>query len=146
MNDEIKKILDYWQFYINEPNNYKLLNVYFDEIKKVLDYITNLQQEINKLTAESTEWESKCYDLQQENERLKEKIKFLRKELSFIYDINHHNLGERIRLGKEKEDYKSRCEKAIEVIKNKYPVLCESEGDFKEELLNILQNGSEKDG
>lgn len=37
-----------------------------------------------------------------------------------------------------------RIEKAIEVIKNKYPVLCESEGDFKEELLNILQNGSDK--
>ena len=49
MNDEIKEILDYWQFYINEPNNYKLLNVHFDEIKKVLDYITNLQKENERL-------------------------------------------------------------------------------------------------
>lgn len=49
MNDEIKEILDYWQFYINEPNNYKLLNVHFDEIKKVLDYITNLQKENEEL-------------------------------------------------------------------------------------------------
>lgn len=46
MKEEIKEILDYWQFYINEPNNYKLLNVHFDEIKRVLDYITNLQEEI----------------------------------------------------------------------------------------------------
>lgn len=45
MKDEIKEILDYWNLYINEPNNYKLLNVHFDEIKKVLDYITNLQEE-----------------------------------------------------------------------------------------------------
>ena len=48
MNDEIKEILEYWKFYINEPSNYKLLNVHFDEIKKVLDYITNLQQENQK--------------------------------------------------------------------------------------------------
>ena len=48
MNDEIKEILEYWKFYINEPSNYKLLNVHFDEIKKVLDYITNLQQENKK--------------------------------------------------------------------------------------------------
>jgi hypothetical protein len=49
MNDEIKEILEYWKFYINEQNNYKLLNVHFDEIKKVLDYITNLQQENEEL-------------------------------------------------------------------------------------------------
>lgn len=49
MNDEIKEILEYWKFYINEPSNYKLLNVHFDEIKKVLDYIINLQQENEKL-------------------------------------------------------------------------------------------------
>ena len=49
MNDEIKEILDYWRFYINEPNNYKLLTVHFDELKKILDYITNLQQENERL-------------------------------------------------------------------------------------------------
>ena len=40
-----------------------------------------LKQEINKLTAESTEWESKCYDLQQENDKLKEIIKKIKDEL-----------------------------------------------------------------
>ena len=48
MNYEIKEILEYWKFYINEPSNYKLLNVHFDDIKNVLDYITNLQQENQK--------------------------------------------------------------------------------------------------
>lgn len=33
--------------------------------------IEEKDKEIDKLTAESTEWESKFYDLQQENERLK---------------------------------------------------------------------------
>lgn len=53
------------------------------ECKLLLDCITNLQQEINKLTAESTEWESKYYDLQQENKELKEDKEFI--------DMTHRN-------------------------------------------------------
>lgn len=37
-----------------------------EHLIELFNYITNLQEEINKLTAESTEWESKCYDLQEE--------------------------------------------------------------------------------
>ena len=49
-----------------------LTSNYNDLVKMSENKITNLQEEVNKLTAESTEWESKCYDLQEENERLKE--------------------------------------------------------------------------
>lgn len=58
------------------------------------DYITNLQQEINKLTAESTEWESKYYDLQQENERLKEQINVIKKldRMRFNMLISHYGV------------------------------------------------------
>ena len=55
MNNEIKEILD------------RLKKCDYDDFNKVLDYITNLQEEINKLTAESTEWESKYYDLEKLN-------------------------------------------------------------------------------
>ena len=46
-------------------------------------------------------------------------------------------------LQKEKEDYKSRVEKAVEYIKT-IKFLYKSHYDFKQDLLNILQNGSEK--
>ena len=66
---------------------------------EILDLITNLQEEINKLTAESTEWESKCYDLQKENEILKEQ--------NVCVGCNNN------------PDYKSRNEKAREIYKNR---------------------------
>ena len=47
----------------------------------------------------------------------------------------------------EKEDYKSRCEKAIEYIKHLNPkgVMLDSENWYlsNKDLLNILQNGSD---
>jgi len=121
----------------------------------VLDYITNLQVEINKLTAESTEWESKCYNLQEENERLKNgycelKVKCNNGECDCTneeYDgMVQANMKGKLLL----EDYKSRNEKAIEYIKsieyedgftNKMVYYDEDETCI--ELLNILQ-GSDK--
>ena len=101
-------------------------SVYFILCNK--DYITNLQQEIDKLTAESTEWESKYYDLQQENERLKIQVS-AREEL---YEYSQ-----------------SRIDKAIEYIKQEeieitYHELGLHWCNAKEDLLNILQNGSEE--
>lgn len=61
-----------------------------------------------------------------------------------------------INLQQEKEDYKSRCEKAIEYIENNthyystskhgegFVIDNENEEEFCNDLLNILQNGSEK--
>lgn len=119
LNDEIK----YWLEGLDELS-----------FNKVLDYITNLQQEINKLTAESTEWESKCYDLQQEKER-KERL------------ITQYGEGMCA--------YANRIDKAVEYITSEeyYDLNNKKTGSFSEDsknyfiahdnLLNILQNGSE---
>ena len=103
---EIKEILDYIDDRI-------IPNEKWDKIK---DYITNLQQE---------------------NERLKEELKN-RPIVDFTFDVY-----------KELEDYKSRCEKAVEYIKehiridDEYPSYMEMLVEEKNELLNIL-NGSDE--
>lgn len=106
------------------------------ECKLLLDCITNLQQEINKLTAESTEWESKYYDLQQENEFLKlnnpeqnmehfriikenkRKIDNLRKENKKLKECycNRTDCSGRIKDSKKYDSLKQRIDKAIEEI------------------------------
>lgn len=93
MSDEIKEM--------------NLSEMLFNRDERLLDYITNLQEEINKLTAESTEWESKYYDLQKENKRLKESM--LEKQFP---DLNA------VRVQIKTEKY--RIEKAIKYIKEKY--------------------------
>lgn len=135
MQEEIKEILDK----LKDENWYdeldltgtKWVELKWEETHLLLDYITNLQQEINKLTAESTEWESKCYELQQENERLNNCIDDQERVINGLidkrdlYKINYN-------------DYKYRCEKASEYINTHYLNANEPE------LLNILQ-GSDKE-
>lgn len=72
MAEEIKEIIDFLKDDLYMEGGYKSLH--YKQCDMLLNYITVLQQEVNKLTAESTEWESKCYDLQEENKRLKEEI------------------------------------------------------------------------
>ena len=113
------------------------------------DKLTNLQQEIKHISKVRDEIIEKYNDLQQENETRQQDINNLTYQLAKMKEENEYNdycnkkLREKITNLEYKittlEDYKSRCEKASKVIKNKYPVLCESEGDFKEELLNILE-------
>ena len=146
MKKEIKEILDYWKFYINEPNNYKLLNVHFDEIKKVLDYITNLQQIEQNHKETNATLMSELAKLEEENERLKE----LNKNASKVC-MAEHRYG--VDKAEEARDYKYRCEKAIEYIKKSidnsqpfYEYLFGDENGKVENLdilLNILQNGSD---
>ena len=57
-----------------------------EETYVINDYVSRLeathreeQKEIQKLTAESTEWESKCYQLQNIIDELEKEIKFQRK-------------------------------------------------------------------
>lgn len=168
MNDEIKEILDNFEKY---EARYKLHNetqfiITYREIQILLDYITNLQQrsvdigeyntlvnEYNEIFKENKNLKSQlkgtthCYDeeeyknLQQENERLKEDLKGQEK-LTLSYC-------------KSEQDYKSRCEKAVEYInENKHLSMfadCrEPEEDWNydlecsaNDLLNILQNGSD---
>ena len=66
MKDEIIKMLE-----LHIKVNEDLLT---KNQQKVLDYITNLQEEINKLTSESTEWEERTYCWQDRAEDLEIKI------------------------------------------------------------------------
>jgi len=122
MNKEIKEILDNLDFNINHTKGWvEPLGLNQDTWKILLDYITNLQQEINKLTAKSTEWESKYYEMQD----------------------NFHTANDEI------ERLSNRIDKAIEYI-NKGEIL-NVWGNYKpfkefgygKDLLNILQNGSD---
>jgi len=75
MTNEIKEILDYFEEYIKDNDMHcsePMLN--WKDLKIVLDYITNLQREIDKLTAESTDWESKVYDLQERINKATDKL------------------------------------------------------------------------
>ena len=62
MKDEIKKILDYFRKFATIREN--------TMISEIEDYITNLQEEVNKLTTESTQWEERTYCWQDRAEDL----------------------------------------------------------------------------
>lgn len=160
MSNEIKEILTNCEKAINEASGYN------DTTDKILDYITNLQQleqEHKKINGELREENSKLeialqniqedYDRRiEENERLKNEP--LTNKLGRIDSV----VANIYRSNKEKNDYKSRCEKAIEYINcNKQKTICaygdNEDDDFEiclweediDNLSNILQNGSEND-
>ncbi len=111
MKDEIKEILD---------NLKKISEIVYDfkvnssEIKKVLDYITNLQEKVNQyenpddMTLMFMWCDEKAKDkmkqLQEENEKLK-----LAKDTKCASEILCECLH---------NEYKSRCDKAIKIIKD----------------------------
>jgi len=119
MNDEIKEILDKMQNFIQEPIEIKMYGISLlnYEVKHLLDYITNLQQE---------------------NERLKEILKWKQNREAELFTIESV-LETNKQLYDERNMYKSRCEKAIKYIKQED---WNTEYDYK--LLSILQNGSEE--
>ena len=113
--------------------------------QKQQELILKLQQENEYLNNELNNMTDYAKDLEQENERLKQELKD-RPFMDYTTDVYE-----------ELEDYKSRCEKAIEYInKNKKVVSKYEAKDTRlpldtfmwgvDNLLNILQNGSEKDG
>ena len=125
MNDEIKEILDKAKEISKYGADGKQHTRFFNqfEAKSLLDYITNLQQE---------------------NERLKETIKHYEDTTTFGDYVKEVNLL---------IDYKSRCEKAIEYIKNDLQISILPNNQIingKEvikrinKIINILQNGSEE--
>ena len=130
MNDEIKEILEQLEWYRKIGKK----DVYYPEYvlpnKKafiLLDYITNLQRDNEMYAQLKDEYEEEIKELQQEIERQSKAQVILDDMLA---------------------DYNYRINKAIEYIKNceivdkdkKYPLL---EEQFGEDLLNILQNGSD---
>ena len=136
MNKEIKEILKQIECYQNDK--FCLIMLSQKENNALLDYITNLQQAIKdtKDTADDM-----LFELQEENERLKEILKWKQNRESELFTIESV-LETNKQLYDERNIYKSRCEKAIEYIKstdNKPPHYY----DMKFDLLNILQNGSE---
>lgn len=127
MKDEIKEILEFKENADYKRLSYSEIKTLLDNIiilEKELDYmvkcdeenqqrIIELGEEINKLTAESTEWESKCYDLQEENKEIKERFdlvcKISEERKNKWLSLN----GENDDIVKIIKDYKSRNEKAI---------------------------------
>ena len=116
MNDEIKEILDYLTKFINDKEE---ITKYGCEIsvkkaKVLLDYITNLQeqlhqasldiQELTERDIECPSWCDKLTNLQQENQELNDSI---------TWWTNRFNAVQR-----DYEDYKSRIEKAVEILKD----------------------------
>ncbi len=121
MNNEIKEILDAWKnkkYILAYTFNYDSAR---EQNDKLLDYITNLQQEINKLTAESTKWESKYYEMLDNFHNANKEIERLKQPKIFIDTQDmEERYGEELYkdyLEKQVKDYKSRIEKAVEYIK-----------------------------
>lgn len=184
MTEEIKEILDYLKR--SDKNKFgfeqgKLID--YEETQLLLDYITNLQQlyenalKVNQNANKyRTELESKYVLLQLENEKLKEQNNDLRKIYRNTYkrlfengnDVLAHYFQAQIDdcptfyvkpiidYAKEYKIYKSRCEKAVEYIKEHIKYECDDNFngmsfysyhlyDFKkEDLLNILNGSDEK--
>lgn len=134
MNNEIKEILDLLRdtadlsFFAvcgtkeeleNMPKCVsKRLSITDKQAKLLLDYITNLQQENQELNKENEKWwaiikdnEQEIKDLCLENSKLEQENQRL-KELDENYPIEEE-LAEAYR---REEDYKSKIEKAVEII------------------------------
>lgn len=135
MNDEIKEILDDLLFTTTLPNVSIKLNK--EKLNQLKDYITNLQH-----TEDLYNQLLKDYDeLQQENERLNRevaKLHIIREEYGshienthiiddyqktyfmtnkYLIELKNGKFVYVDELNDKYEDYKSRCEKAVEYIK-----------------------------
>ena len=95
------------------PDDMTLFYMWLDE--KAKDKIKQLQEEVNKLTAESTDWESKCYKLQDTLKDREEYITHL-EELSNKYEEEHSTTFEEWK--KEIEKYQLELEKADSITQS----------------------------
>lgn len=136
MNDGIKKILDNFKDY---ELRYKQCNenqfiIFYRDIHLLLDYITNLQQENERLKQDY---------INVKNYIVLRKVDSEVQDKATLYNIELENINK-----KRYEDYKSRIEKAVEYMK-KHIEKCNIdgyEGKFDnfdiftkpQELLNIL--------
>ena len=184
MNNEIEKMLDFIRDYLDKFSDSQLdIRFEYKDIKLLLNYITNLQELCNKYEEEHKttfkEWQKDI----QENEYLKlsnpemniehfriinenkRKIDNLRKQNK---ELQQENERLKLELSGYREailrndellglqDYKSRCEKAIERLREElsyYFNNCTNQlvddewsdnAPLINDLLNILQNGSEE--
>lgn len=72
MTNDIEKMIDNLEFISKQES--ATIEINQNGCKLLLDYITNLQEEVNKLTAESTEWEERTYCWQDRAEDLQIRI------------------------------------------------------------------------
>ena len=131
MKNEIKETIDYiFRLAFGEAFTYE-----YEDIQKARDYITNLQtieQQYSAILSENAELENKITNLQEKNKKLND-------ELKRLYDLLNSQAYQDL------DNYKSRNEKAIKCIKNKYyKEEYERKGTFTNKLMNILQ-GEDKD-
>ena len=137
-----------------KDTNWESLKYYLEKLY-YKDYIEEaISDDIDKKIKElESKVEIKGYQkdikaLQQENERLKwtnygDEIIPVQEAFDRLDDEIGELEEERDKYERERNDYKSRCEKAVEYIKTT-KFLYKSHYDFKQDLLNILQNGSEE--
>lgn len=92
----------------------------------------------------ASQMEDKVIELQQENKEYKEYVKELKDSLRSYHIKNNKLINENERLKEEKQRLLYNLEKASEYIKEHYPTSTINDQDDKYNLLNILQNGSEK--
>lgn len=140
MNDEIKEILEHLKEYLQNKIDNGEHKIFYNDLmwdEKTIDCINAIDDTLDYIT-----------NLQQENERLKEENKHI------FANVNDDELLISNAMNyAEAQDYKSRCEKAIEYNKeivNNYLEednceYCDGRYATAKHNLNILQNGSEND-
>ncbi len=139
MNDDIKEILDsindkYKDYYVQDI-------VSGDDLKLLLDYITNLQEQLHQASLDIQElierdiecpsWCDKLTNLQQENEELKKNQRYYKNGV-FSLEYDKETMSDMI------DDYKSRCEKAVEYINGTTFFGLKSGKTFMSKYLNEL--------
>lgn len=172
MNNEIKEILDDLNDkckYV-EDYGYQYKRLSLEDTDLLLDYITNLQENNDNQMKYIADLLVQITNLQQEIEKLNDDKRGMLVQLYKANDNRDKVKQENERLKEENnnkamndyahaideswyrelyDDYKSRCEKAIEYINDMlYPIgTCVNGSDLPyesiESLLNILQNGGE---
>ena len=119
MKDEIKEILSYLK---KKENTRRIKCITIEESKQLLDYITNLQQENERLK------ERVAY-LERSNNRREDTILGLRQEISDAEDCN--------------DELKKKLDKTLEVLQ--YELQFQTGGCYHRlsNLFDYLQNGDE---
>lgn len=145
MKDEIKEILDDLLFTTTLPNvSVKLSN---EKLYQLKDYITNLHEELKSANESITWWSNRFKAVEKENKKLKETNVYCNRTdcIGRIKDSRKYDS-----VYQEKEDYKSRIDKASEYIKdsgitflNLANQRCFCNNNCADKIINILNGGNE---
>ena len=117
MTEEIKEMLHCIEMNCKHNKCFGGIKLDEEDCKLLLDYITNLQQE---------------------NEKLKYNAR------GQVNDYFKDKYADEVLKNAKLIDYKSRCEKAIEYIEENYPTSTINHQDDKYKLINILNGSDEK--